>query len=113
MLIVERNGNQVRMMYFRDNGVETATILCDGLEHPQSLFKTQTYRAQLKDNSVLISSRVNTCAIGIADVFPHNAVSTEAWVLSADGTELTIHKSGEFTSYRRPTLWEWIGVKIP
>lgn len=117
LLTLRQRKDQVIMKYFLDGGVETITTVCDGLEHPQSLFTTETYRAQFKDDSVVIKSRVDLGGFATAypelDKFKPGLVSSQEWVLSADGKELTIRKRGEFTTYRRPTLWEWLWAKIP
>ena len=117
LLTLRHTGDHVSMKYFRDDGVETFTIICDGQTRPQSQFTTDTYRAHCEDDSVVVESRYNpaTLAAAAPDVakFAPNLVSAQEWVLSADSRELTIRKGGEFTTYRRPTVWEWIWAKIP
>jgi hypothetical protein len=117
LLTIEHKGNVASMKYFRDAGVETVTIKCDGGTHPQSQWTTDTYRAQCEDNSVAIESRYDpgTFAAAAPDVakFAPKLVSAQDWVLSADGRNLTIRAGGDFATYRRPTVWEWFWAKIP
>jgi len=117
LLTIQRKGNLASMKYFRDAGVETVSVVCDGQQHPQSRVMTETYRAHCKDDSVVIESQYDSDALGEAspDVakFAPNLVSAQEWVLSADGRDLAIRKGGDFATYRRPTVWEWFWAKVP
>ena len=98
LITLRQADHRFKMSHFQDGGLETTTLLCDGVEHSFSAFPVKmTYSAEVNGSTLTVNKRIKSIfGSPIAEV-----AYTEEWSANEDGSKLSVVVRGTETTFER------------
>jgi hypothetical protein len=106
-ITLKQADRRFRMSYYESGGLETVTLLCDGLDHPLSPLPVKmTYSAELYPSKLIVTKHITSIFNSpTQEVATQEVAYAEQWSVSEDGHRLIVTANGTETTFeRRPFL---------